>query len=127
MVWVKAHLCSTLDMYTVHTLCSFHPYLCRFSKSLLIRTKQSSTTGKSWGSVANSSSETRPRDTTKKMAEHLEERLGELVINSYLYLYDVSLGTGTQLQLLQTSWEDTGQELNVSWTVAKEKWRSVRY
>ena len=49
------------------------------------------------------------------MAELLDERLCDLVRN-YKHLYDFAQAHG----------QTDKQELNVSWTVVKEKWRSVR-
>ena len=60
------------------------------------------------------------------MAELLEKMLCELVRNSK-HLYDVTLPGHRGQTLLQNSWEEIGQELNVSWMVAKEKWRSVQF
>ena len=59
------------------------------------------------------------------MAELFEERLCELVRN-YCHIFDVSSPGHRDKHLVQNSWEEIGRELNVPWTVAKEKWRQVR-
>lgn len=49
--------------------------------------------------------------------------LGKLEnVNIYTYF---TLPGHRDKQLLQNSLEEIGQELNVNWAVAKEKWRSV--
>lgn len=39
--------------------------------------------------------------------------------------YDVIPPGHGDKQILQNNWEETGREFDVSWSVLKEKWRSV--
>lgn len=76
--------------------------------------------GAVWSRVANSSSQTRKKQKQKKrskaFSQHFEEKWCKLVINYSL----------TDRQAVQCSWTEIGQKMNVSWTAAEEKWRSMQ-
>ena len=60
------------------------------------------------------------------LAELFEEKLCELVRN-YRHLCDVtSPGHRDKQMEIKNSCEETGKQLNISRSAAKEKWRSVR-